>query len=112
MDDWLKTARTRKTEQEIIMAGGSLLDESGDKNFNWNEHEEESGVSSNSDSSSEGSSAKSSGGSSDSDDGQKHIKKKRKATTKVTPGKRSDGDRTMDEEKEEYDPSYQLGAVT
>ena len=90
MDDWLKTARTRKKEQETIMAGGSLLDESGDKNFNWNEREEESGVSSNSDSSSEGSSAKSSGSSSDSDDGQKHIKKKRKTTAKVTPRKQSD----------------------
>ena len=72
MDDWLKTANTDSAEGGKTMTGGSLLDESGEKNLNWNDGEGESAVSSDSDSSSSESSGQSSDSSGGSDDGQKH----------------------------------------
>ena len=71
MDDWLKTAKMGNIDREKIMAGGSLLDDSGDKDFNWNESKEESEVSSSSESSSDGSSGSSSVSSSGSNNGKK-----------------------------------------
>lgn len=43
MDDWLQTTNNRKTEGEETMAGGSLLEGSVNKSFDWDDGKRESG---------------------------------------------------------------------